>query len=361
MITISLAMIVKDEEKTIERCLNSVRNIVDEIIIVDTGSTDRTKELCLKYTDKVFDFKWIEDFAAARNHAFSCATMDYIMWLDADDILLPEDNIKFLELKQSLSKDVDVVMMKYATGLDSKGNVIFSYYRERLSKREKNCQWMEPVHEYLQISGNIINSDITITHAKPNASNTLSDRNLKIYKKQMKSGRALSPRGNYYYARELKDHGYYKEAVEQFTKFLDQGAGWIEDNINACSEIAKCYLLLEQPKKALEALYKSFIYDTPRGEICCQIGYYYQNTGDYKRAAFWFNFILSLEKPEGNWGFLQPDCWGYIPLIECAVCYDRLGDYQKAMLYNQLALEMKPDSSSALSNKKYFEEKMKKT
>ena len=131
MITISLAMIVKNEEKTIERCLNSVRNIMDEIIIVDTGSTDRTKELCLKYTDKIYDFKWIENFAAARNHAFSFATMDYIMWLDADDILLPEDNIKLLELKKSLSKDIDVVMMKYATGLDSKGNVIFSYYRER--------------------------------------------------------------------------------------------------------------------------------------------------------------------------------------------------------------------------------------
>ena len=68
-------MIVKNEEKVLARCLDSIRGFVDEIIIVDTGSDDDTKRIARKYTDKVYDFEWIDDFAAARNYSFSKATM----------------------------------------------------------------------------------------------------------------------------------------------------------------------------------------------------------------------------------------------------------------------------------------------
>ena len=88
MITISLCMIVKNEEDVLGRCLEGVKDIVDEIIIVDTGSCDTTKEIASKYTEKLYEFPWIGDFSAARNYSFSKATMEYIMWLDADDELL---------------------------------------------------------------------------------------------------------------------------------------------------------------------------------------------------------------------------------------------------------------------------------
>ena len=146
MVTISLCMIVKDEEDVLDRCLDCVMDIVDEIIIVDTGSTDNTKKIAQKYTDKIFDFQWINDFSAARNFSFSKATMDYTLWLDADDIILEEDIEKFKRLKQTLTQDVDNVMMKYNVGFDENGRVTLSYFRERLSKTKNNCQWMEPVH-----------------------------------------------------------------------------------------------------------------------------------------------------------------------------------------------------------------------
>lgn len=358
MITISLAMIVKDEEQTIEHCLNSVLQIADEIIIVDTGSTDRTKELCLKYTDKVYDFKWINDFSAARNYSYSLATKDYILWLDADDILLPEDIIKFMELKKNLSKGIHVVMMKYATGYDDEGNIIFSYYRERLTKRECKFKWKEPVHEHLEAGGRIYNSDIVITHTKPCSSDDNNTRNIEIYESQIKNGTSLSPRGTYYYARELKEHERYEEAIEQFKSFLDSGLGWIEDNINSCNELGKCYLELDQPQKALESYFRSFVYDRPRAELCCQIGYFYQKKEDYKSAAFWFELILTLEKPSDIWGFIQHECWDYIPFIECAVCYDRLGDYIRAQEFNDRALLVQPNSTSALKNRNYLKAKI---
>lgn len=70
MITISLCMIVKNEEKVLARCLDSIADLMDEIIIVDTGSSDNTKEIAKKYTDKIYDFAWIDDFSAARNYSF---------------------------------------------------------------------------------------------------------------------------------------------------------------------------------------------------------------------------------------------------------------------------------------------------
>ena len=78
MIKISLCMIVKNEEQVLDRCLNSVKDIADEIIIVDTGSRDRTKEVAAAYTDKIYDFVWIDDFAAARNYASSAANASLI-------------------------------------------------------------------------------------------------------------------------------------------------------------------------------------------------------------------------------------------------------------------------------------------
>ena len=83
MITISLCMIVKNEERILKRCLDSVRDLVDEIIIVDTGSTDATKWIAAGYTDKIYDFTWNDDFSAARNFAFSKATKEYIYSADA--------------------------------------------------------------------------------------------------------------------------------------------------------------------------------------------------------------------------------------------------------------------------------------
>lgn len=141
MITISLCMIVKDEEKVLGRCLDCIKDIVDEIIIVDTGSTDATIKIAQKYTNYIYNFEWVDDFSKARNFSFSKASKDYTMWLDADDILIENDRIKLKELKKNLKKDVDIVMMKYNIAFDENDNPTFSYYRERLFLTGKNYIW----------------------------------------------------------------------------------------------------------------------------------------------------------------------------------------------------------------------------
>jgi len=350
-------MIVRNEEDVMERCLSSVESVADEIIIVDTGSDDRTKEIASRFTDKIYDFVWIDDFSAARNFSYEQATKDYILWLDADDIILPEDVVKIKSLKETMAPEIDAVMMRYNVGFDLQGKAVFSYFRERLSKRVRNYRWREPVHEYLEAGKTRMNTDICITHAKPKG--RVGDRNIRIYENLLAEGKELSPRGMYYYARELKEHGRYADAITWFRLFLDSGLGWVEDNIAACVEMARCYTAENKHPEALLSMLRSFGYDTPRAETCCQIGYYFMEQSRYRQAAFWFELALKVEKDKNCLGFQQEDYWGYIPCIELAVCYDRLGEHEKAASYNEMAFEFKPESLAVLQNKKYFEDKLR--
>lgn len=127
MVTISLCMIVKNEERILSRCLDSLQGIADEIIIVDTGSSDATKEIAAKYTDQVYDFAWTGNFSDARNFAFSKAKMDYIYSADADEVLNQENRAAFLQMKEVLLPEIEIVQMYYvnqlANGTDRKSVV----------------------------------------------------------------------------------------------------------------------------------------------------------------------------------------------------------------------------------------------
>lgn len=89
--TLSVCMIVKNEEKFLEQCLKSVKDLADEIVIVDTGSTDQTKEIAGRFTDMIIDFQWCDDFSAARNESLKHATSDWILVLDADEVIDDKD------------------------------------------------------------------------------------------------------------------------------------------------------------------------------------------------------------------------------------------------------------------------------
>lgn len=345
-------MIVKNEEAVLGRCLESISGIVDEIIVVDTGSSDGTKRIARKFTKNIYDFKWVDDFSKARNFSFSKATKEYILWLDADDVVSEGDRNKLVELKKTLAQDTDIVMMTYELGHNTHSS------RERLLRRDRNYQWQDPVHEYIPLFGKIIKRpDIKITHSAEHK-NVKSDRNLKIYQSILQRDSTLSPRSKFYYARELKDHAKYAEAILFFENFLEEGKGWREDNISACFDIAICSNRLSQFEKAHAALIRSFNYDAPRAEICCLLGYYYKNKSQFKAAATWFQIALNLPTND-EMGFVLRDYHGYIPAIELAVCYDAMQLYQKANQFNELAGKVKPDSAEYLQNKLYFSTKIK--
>lgn len=353
MISISLCMIVKDEEQNIARCLSSVKDIADEIIVVDTGSTDKTKEVVSQFTNKIYDFEWIDDFSAARNFSFSKATMDYILWLDADDVIMPNDQQKLMRLKQTMSADVDVVIMQYHVGEDKDGKSICSFPRERLLKRSMNFIWHDFIHEYLVLMGNIINVEVGITHKSTHG---ISKRNLNIFEKKLAEGHTLSDRNLFYYARELFLNERYQDAKEYYIKFLNTKNGLTSNYIDACLNLSYCYQTISDKENQLRALLRSFEYASPRAEVCCRIAYFYKEDSLFERAIEWFELATQLKKPNGNTTSVIHDFWDYIPLMELCICNFKLGRYKDAKQYNEQAGFYKPKDKTYLHNKELLKD-----
>jgi glycosyltransferase involved in cell wall biosynthesis len=312
MITISLCMIVKNEEKTLERCLSSVDGIPDEIVIVDTGSEDATKAIAGRFTSRVLDFEWIDDFSTARNHSFAHATMDYILWLDADDILLPEDRTKLLELKNTLSPTVDAFSMIHHYTFDESGNVTQSNRRFRLVRTSKNFSWVGVVHEDLVASGNTytyFDSDIVVTHRKPADGPSSSERNLLILEKHLREGRRnLNPVDLCHYARELEANGEFEKAIPYFLQFLEwkgsESDAHLDLSLFALHKLARCYYMTGNPDKEWECALKSLELDVPRPEFSCRFGEHFLKDNHIRQAIFWYE--LALQEPAGKktseWG-----------------------------------------------------------
>lgn len=354
MSTISLCMIVKNEENLLSRCLDSVQGLVDEIIIVDTGSSDDTKSIAKEYTELVYDFPWRDDFSAARNFSFSKASMEYIMWLDADDVFNRENLDEFLRLKKSNFNNADIIMMPYVTAFDEEGNPTFSYYRERIVKAALKSSWKGRVHEAIvHSSGNSLYSQASILHKSEKKSYT--DRNLKIYEKQLSEGAPFSPRDMFYYGRELFYHQRDYEAVICLNRFLNTPGGWVENKIEACKFLSYSHNRLKDTDSALSDLFLTFSYDTPRAEICCEIGALFMQLQNFKSAIFWYQLALTIPMEEKSGAFISIDCYGYLPYIQLCVCYDKIGDHEKAEEYNRLAGKIRPNSAAYLSNLKYFQ------
>ena len=220
MKTISLCMIVKNEENVLAKCLGSVYDLVDEIIIVDTGSTDKTKEIARKYTDKIYDFKWVDDFAKARNYSFSKATKDYILWLDADDYIEEEDRKKFKELRKTIDGSVDIYTMIYIYSRDKNGNPTYAQRKHRLLKRKNNYKWESPIHEYIKPTGKIKQTDIKIIHNKIKINEP--NRNMRIFEKMVKEGHTFTLREEYCYAREFYYMKKIPTAIDKYEKLCSK-------------------------------------------------------------------------------------------------------------------------------------------
>jgi len=348
-------MIVKNERDTLPRCLDSAAGIADEIIIVDTGSTDGTVDEARRYTDKIFFFDWCDDFSAARNFAFSKAGMDYCMWLDADDVILPQDRQLLLELKATLEPDTDVVMLRYQPAAPQGESPSLCYYRERLLRRAAGFRWEGAVHEAISPRGKIIFSDAAVTHAKTLPRD--SERNLRIFEKLLSKGRRLSPREQFYYARELTYHSRDEEAAENFLRFLDCGAGCPENEIEACLNLSACLNRLGRSEEAFTALVRSLRFGTPRAEICCELGRFFFERGDIASSGFWYEHALSAPDGSLSGGFTVPDCHGYIPYLGLCVCAWQHGDEARAREYNDMAGKIKPGGREYLYNKRFFDER----
>ncbi|MDE7330419.1 MAG: glycosyltransferase family 2 protein [Clostridia bacterium] len=350
--SLSVCLIVRDEEAVIARCLNCVSKFADEIIIVDTGSADGTVKEAEKFTDEIYFFKWCGDFSAARNFAIEKAGCDYVMWLDADDVVTDENCKKIRGLVEN--GGFDMAFLPYAAGFDN-GVPSMIYYRERIFKRSKNYRFHGAVHEAVAPEGKIVYSDAEIHHKKVKEGDPL--RNLSIYQNQIARGICLDERSFFYYGRELLYCGMYRESIAVLNHFLTLD-GWKENRLEACVDLYRAYSALGDIPNAYSSLFKALLIAPPTSEICCILGGHFFAENDVNSAIYWYQCALTCENRAKYGGFVNVDYCGYIPYLQLCVLYDGLGETKLANEYNEKAGAIKPNGSEYLYNKNYFKSKL---
>jgi glycosyltransferase involved in cell wall biosynthesis len=160
-------MIVRNEEATLTACLSSVADLVDEMVVVDTGSTDDTKEVAGRFGARVFDFPWCDDFAAARNESLSHARGNWILWLDGDEYFDETNRLKLRGLISNLDADKTAFMMGQHSR--SPDGVALMVHQVRLFRNDPEIRWDYRVHEQvlpaLHRAGHRVHgTDVLITH-----------------------------------------------------------------------------------------------------------------------------------------------------------------------------------------------------
>ena len=165
----------------------------------------------------------------------------------------------------------------------------------------------------------------------------------------------MDPRQQFYYARELYYHNRFPEAVQVLEELWNSGQGWLENRLESCRLLAKCWDAMGEQEKAVEALLRSLELDLPRAEICCDLGTSFLRRELYPQAVFWYELALTRNRDDKSGAFVEPDCYGYLPFIQLCVCWDKMGDREKAKEYNDRAGSLKPEDAAYLYNKRYFE------
>lgn len=358
MDTLSLCMIVKNEEGTLGRCLESVAGVFDEIVIADTGSTDSTRDVAARFRARVIEFPWVDDFAAARNFSFAHATGEYLMWLDADDVLSAPERGKLLTLKNTLDPSVDAVSMLYHTAFDAAGNVIASNRRLRIVRRSKNFIWMGVVHEDLVASENYayLDSDIIVTHSKPESESGPSDRNLLILERLIAGGQPVRPVDFLNYARELQMHKRFEEAIPLYEQFLATGEGDVDVRVFALHKLASCYYMSGQPDREWECTLRSFDIDVPRSEFSCRVAERFLQRNQFSQAAFWYELALTSQSTPSAWSIDNLAFRTWLPHKQLGLCYYEIGDYQRSLHHNKKAQGFLPDDPQIRTNIEVLQE-----
>jgi glycosyltransferase involved in cell wall biosynthesis len=244
---LSVAIICKNEESCIETCLKSIQE-ADEIIVVDTGSTDNTVKVCKKHTNKVFEneYCWEDSFCKARNYALSKVTEGWVLSLDCDEYLEIGGIAKIrkaIEFAESHNqKTINVIMEANITG--------DQFYFPRLFKRCKEIYWKGNIHNYLSYTDNN-KSDIKITFGYSKAHQNDPDRALRILKQELNNNPQLV-RETFYLAREYWYRKDWIQAIYWYKDYLTR-ATWPPEWAEAWLMLARCYWELNKVDEAKDA------------------------------------------------------------------------------------------------------------
>lgn len=343
MNTVSLCMICKNEISNIAILLDQVCPVLEQVILVDTGSTDGTldiiKEKQSKYKNlELHHFEWVKDFSKARNYSFSFATQDWILFLDSDD-QVDKDELKKFKDNFLENPDTDCWILDYIYSSFPDGTPQLVLGRERFVRRSLSPKFVGAIHETIDISGFRQKNyyDLKVIHNR-NGKVIDYNRNIDILSSEYEKN-PNDPRTAYYYGKELFDRVDSK-GIDILKHYLTLDGKWWDDCVNAQFRLACDDLVNNRLNEAYERASQIYILDNSRerAEYYWILGSIEKLTGNYASAIRFYKLCLDLNPASPR--VVNREYYTWNPLQRISECYLLLGDIDKSMEYYDKAYDL---------------------
>jgi len=328
--TISVAIIVKNEERVIERCLTWASKLGDEVVIVDSGSTDNSKELAKKFPKvKLFDSEFFNkdthysdfEFGKAKNEALNRCTGSWIFWADADDVIDDANIDKIKEIAEN-EKRVCIYTFKVIHG-----DLRFDHCRLLRNGHGILFDESHACHEFLNANGNpvFLRQDIEIQHLPGPKVVSSQDRNLAILEKDYFVRKREDSRTLFYLANAYRDSGYLLKAVEFYDKYLAVSE-LPEERFFARYHKGQCLFREGRIDEGRSEVLRALGEDYRFAEAFCFLGDVEMSKANWEQAILWFKLALGTPFPMDAKLFVSKSSYSQYPTSKIGECMARLGE-----------------------------------
>jgi glycosyltransferase involved in cell wall biosynthesis len=349
MSSLSVSIIMKNEEGCIARCLSTVSKFADEIIVVDTGSTDKSKEIAATFSRvKLFDSEYFNkdthfsdfEFGKAKNEAIKKCTKDWLLWWDADDYIDEENINKILGI---INTEKNPCLFSFDI---SYGFLRFEHCRLFKNNADIFFDETHACHEYLNTNGFplYIRKDVVIQHLPEHKTVSSSKRNIAIMEKDYYRRKRQDPRTMFYLANGYREDGQYDKAIDFYDKYL-QVSNWNEERYFARYYKAQCLFRSGKLEESRNEVLRSLTEDFRFAESFCFLGdvaFYFK---DYEKAILWYKMALSTPYPKDARLFVSRYSYSDYPTAKIGECLSLVGETgQLAQVVQPVQPEANPEA-----------------
>lgn len=347
--SLGLHMIVKDDSaEELDRALDSVYQYMDQIVIVQTGPKQNsvTPQMLSKYKPEVYRFDWIDDFAAARNHALQYMRTDWITWMDADDVI--EDASKFRTLIDSLPEEKGAVWLPYVYSVDEYGNPTTLHDKERLLKRSVGWKWEGMVHEVVVPQSQCFfhreDEPVWLHYRDMDMDGSHGERNMRILQKWLQQ-EPMNLRIWLYIANQYFAEEKFQAAAHWYTKFWryrgpNGEEGTPHDKWAAMTYGARALREVGNNADAISSDMAAMLIFPDWADPYIGVGESMFRQGEYEKAIEWLHIAMTKDSTDRVMFMNTLDYTWRIQNILNA-CYAKTGDFEGAKLSAEFALAVR--------------------
>ncbi|MHA1882471.1 MAG: glycosyltransferase [Candidatus Thorarchaeota archaeon] len=359
--SVSAALIVRNEAKTLEMCLKSIRDYVEEIVVlVDNRTTDQSYEIATRLADKVQYFKWHDDFAGARNEAIALCSHEWILIMDGHEVLHPKSGQILENLKGRVVEGgdlettgrFDAFVYMDPKGKDADHLIPTSFFLQPRLFRKEAFRYRGRIHNFLEPTSEKAKeyairpvNELVFLHSRPEELSELRKQerreiNIRILKEEIEKDPDYA-RAYFYLAQTYYEAEMYDDALETYQKYIEKSS-WDAEKAHAYLMMATIYAEMKQFEEARECCYKGIGLDWGRAEFYLTLGDIAYEEKDFYQAQHWYTSAKD-KKPPMNGLFLHGASYTYAPYVKLAKLYSTVGEWMDALTSARTALELGAD------------------